>query len=84
MSTTPYLRLHQLEKVSNIDDINRLSDVWDYWQTIVNYPPNLHLINKASLCTRLDNDTLEWTKKIAFSQVLSIYKETHPTTITQH
>lgn len=78
MPAAPYLRLHRLEILSSTSDINRLSGVWDNWQTIVNYPLDLHLLNHTPLCTPLDNDTLEWTKKLAFRQVLSLYQETHP------
>lgn len=79
MSTPPYLRLDGLELISNINDINRLSNVWENWETIVNHsitdPSSLY---QTPLCTQLDNDTLEWTKKLTFMQILSMYKEIHP------
>ena len=78
MSAAPYIRLHGFEKVLNISDINRLSNVWHNWQTMVNNSLDPHSLNHASLCSPLDNDTLEWTKKLAFRQVLSLYKESHP------
>ena len=79
MSTSPYLRLHRLEITSNVNDINRLSNVWENWQTIVtNSLTDPHSLYQAPLCTPLDNDTLEWTKKLTFIQILSMYKEIYP------
>ncbi|SHK13871.1 trypsin-like peptidase domain-containing protein [Desulforamulus aeronauticus] len=79
MSTSPYLRLHRLEITSNVNDINRLSNVWENWQTIVtNSLTDPSSLYQAPLCTQLDNDTLEWTKKLTFIQILSMYKEIYP------
>ena len=79
MSTASYLRLHGLEPISNKNDINRLSTIWDSWKSIVNNPitePNS--IYQTPLCAQLDNETLEWTKKIAFTKILSMYKNANP------
>ncbi len=77
--TSPYIRLHRLEITSNVNDINRLSKIWENWQTILTNsfldPNSLYQI---PLCTQLDNDILEWTKKLAFRQILSMYQEIYP------
>ncbi|SHH91495.1 trypsin-like peptidase domain-containing protein [Desulfosporosinus lacus] len=79
MSTFPYLRLHhRLEILSNTNDIKKLSSVWDNWETIINNSFDSHSLNDAFLCTPLENDTLEWTKKLAFRAILLLYLETHP------
>lgn len=77
-SLTSYIRLSRLEKISNSDKIRRLSSIWDDWQTTVDEAHDPHSLMKAFLCTPFDSDTLEWTKKLAFKQVLLLYQETHP------
>ncbi|MGE7092276.1 trypsin-like peptidase domain-containing protein [Lysinibacillus sp. NPDC048646] len=79
MSTTPYLRLHGLEPIADKDDIKRLSTIWNHWQTIVDNPiTDSYSLYQTPLCGQLDNETLEWTKKITFIKILSMYKKTHP------
>ncbi|MFO1442406.1 trypsin-like peptidase domain-containing protein [Bacillus sp. Bva_UNVM-123] len=79
MSAPPYLRLHRLERISSINDINRLSNIWDLWQTSVHQSQtDSYSLYQTPLCTQLDNDTLEWTKKLAFQQILSMFKKIHP------
>lgn len=79
MPVQAYARLHELERISNIDEINRLAKVWESWETIVNNsvtdPKSLY---QTPLCTQLDNDTLEWTKKLTFLEIISIFKKGHP------
>lgn len=78
-STASYLRLHGLEPISNKKDINRLSAIWESWKDIVNNPiadPNS--LYQTPLCAQLDNETLEWTKKITFTKILSMYKKANP------
>ncbi|QED46919.1 trypsin-like peptidase domain-containing protein [Cytobacillus dafuensis] len=78
-NTTAYLRLNGLEKLSNIDEINRLSKVWENWEPIVNNSiTDPKSLNQTHLCTGLNNDTLEWTKKLTFLQILSMYKKINP------
>ncbi|MED3550994.1 trypsin-like peptidase domain-containing protein [Cytobacillus praedii] len=81
MSTAPYLRLQGFERISNNNDINRLANIWENWQSVVS--PSASSSNSfyhANLCAPLHNDTLEWTKKLTFMQVLSMYTQTHPNT----
>lgn len=78
-ATAPYLRLHGLEPISNKNNINRLSTIWDSWKDIINNPitdPNS--LYQTPLCTQLDNETLEWTKKNTFVKILSMYKMANP------
>ncbi len=78
-SASPYLRLQGLEIVSDLYDINRLSNIWENWKAFFNLsstsPSSLY---EEPLCGQLENDTLEWTKKLSFMQILTIYKKTHP------
>lgn len=79
VSATPYLRLQGFEIISNQVDINRLSNVWENWKPLVNHSiTDSYSIYQTPLCTQLDNDTIEWTKKLTFLQVLTMYKKTHP------
>ena len=79
ISTAPYLRLNGLNPISNKNDINRLSTIWDSWQDLVNNSiTDPYSLYQTPLDTQLDNETLEWTKRIAFIKILSIYKETYP------
>lgn len=81
-SNTPssrYIRLQGLEKLAKLDDINRLAKIWEDWQTSVNASSsNPYAQYQASLCTRLADDTLEWTKKLVFLEIMSIYKKSYP------
>ncbi|WP_285398512.1 trypsin-like peptidase domain-containing protein [Lysinibacillus sp. fls2-241-R2A-57] len=70
-----YLRLHKLEVITNNKDIDRFAELWENWQAAVNNPPILY---KTTLCSRLKNDQLEWTKKLSFQEIIHIYKENHP------
>lgn len=77
--TAPYLRLNGLEPISDKNDINRLSTIWSNWEEIANNPTVIpYSLYQTPLCTQLDNETLEWTKKITFINILSIYKGTYP------
>ncbi|MET4561946.1 serine protease Do [Lysinibacillus parviboronicapiens] len=79
ISTTNYLRLNGLEAITDKNDINRLSTVWHHWQTIVDNPIiDAYSLYQTPLCCQLDNDTLEWTKKINFIKILEIYTKTYP------
>ncbi|HBX23183.1 MAG TPA: serine protease [Desulfotomaculum sp.] len=79
MSTVPYLRLHRLEKLSNQQDVDRLANVWANWQNIIHNSFNDSLaLYETPLGIQLGNDTLEWTMKITFKEIISIYKDTHP------
>lgn len=77
MSASPYLRLHKLEILSDFDDIARLSKVWESWQGIIDQPESLSLY-QTPLGSPLKNDTLEWSKKLAFRQIVSLYKKIQP------
>ncbi|MFJ7952029.1 trypsin-like peptidase domain-containing protein [Lysinibacillus sp. NPDC096418] len=79
LSTAPYLRILGLEPISNKNDINRLSTIWDSWKDIVNNPGiDSYSLYQTPLCTQLENETLEWTKKITFLKIISLYKESYP------
>ncbi|MEG0259866.1 MAG: YceG family protein [Lysinibacillus sp.] len=78
-STTSYLRMHKLEPLTNRDDITRLSTIWDHWHTTINtINTNSHTIFQTPLCSQLDNDTLEWTKKMTFMDIFSVYQKKQP------
>ena len=78
MSSTPYLRLKGLEIISNPSEVNRLSNVWENWEPLVNHSTtDPYSIYQTPLCSQLENDTLEWTKKLTFLQVLTMYKKMH-------
>lgn len=64
-STASYIRLHGLVPIANKNDITRLSESWDYWQGIIDNPiTDSYSLQKTPLCAQLENETLEWTKKI--------------------
>ncbi|EON74441.1 trypsin-like peptidase domain-containing protein [Lysinibacillus sphaericus] len=76
---TSYLRLGGLEAISNKNDINRLANIWDNWQTVIDNPSaDKNLIYQTPLCLVLDNEILEWTKKITFIKIVAMYKKTNP------
>lgn len=77
-STIPYLRLQGLEMISDLEDIKRLSGIWDKWYSKTGNSLDPYSLYEASLGMPLGNDTLEWTKKIAFRYTLLLYQETHP------
>lgn len=76
MSSTPYIRLQGLELIANPTDINRLSSIWDTWEPLVNQS-NPYSIYQTSLCAQLEDDSLEWTKKLTFLQVIDMYRNMH-------
>lgn len=70
-----YLRLHKLEVITNKKDVDRFTELWRNWQVAVNTPT---LLYETPLCSKLQNDRLEWTKKISFQEIIQIYKENQP------
>lgn len=81
MSNSSYLRLHGLERISNPNDINKLTKVWENWQTIVNQSSiDSNAIYQTPLGNPLNSETLEWTKKLTFLQILSMYKKNQSST----
>jgi len=83
ISTAPYLRLHNLEKISHKQDVDRLSNVWKNFKNIVNSSlANSHALYEAPLCIKLGNDTLEWTMKLTFREIITIYEKEHPNSNT--
>ena len=78
MTPAPYLRLHGLQIVSNINDIKRLSSIWENWQAMANSSTDTNSFYQVPLSYPLDNETLEWTKKLTFIQILSLYQQAHP------
>ncbi|MEH7345637.1 trypsin-like peptidase domain-containing protein [Bacillus sp. JJ1532] len=75
----PYLRLQRLEGISNKNEISRLTKVWEEWDAITNVAVmNPHLLHQTPLCSQLNNDSLEWTKKLIFVEILSKYRTLHP------
>ncbi|MBP2240568.1 hypothetical protein J2Z40_001125 [Cytobacillus eiseniae] len=81
LSSAPYLRLQGLEIIANTNDINRLASVWENWKTAASPSTNnSNSFYQTPLCAPLTNETLEWTKKLTFIQVLSMYTQTHPNT----
>lgn len=78
-SYSKYIRLQGLEKLSNSSDISRLSVVLENWQKcVIESASNPYTLYEASLCVRLDDDILEWTKKLLFLEIMSIYKKANP------
>lgn len=57
-----YLRLHRLEVINNKKDADRLSELWENWQVAAD---SMQLLYETSLCGKLANDQLEWTKSLA-------------------
>lgn len=79
ISNSRYMRIEGLEKLSVPNDISRLSKIWEDWQTnTLDSRPNASALYETPLGTRLDNDSLEWTKKLLFVEIISTYKSTHP------
>ncbi|MFE8698678.1 trypsin-like peptidase domain-containing protein [Cytobacillus sp. FJAT-53684] len=78
MTAASYLRLHGLQIVSNINDIKRLSGIWENWQAMVTSSTDTNSFYQVPLSYPLDNETLEWTKKLTFIQILSLYQQAHP------
>lgn len=74
---TPYLRLNKLDVITNKNDVDRLAEIWGNWQTIVDKCAH-RLLYETPLGSKLNNDSLEWTKRLSFMQIISIYKENHP------
>lgn len=70
-----YLRLHRLEVINNKKDADRLSELWGDWQAAAD---SMQLLYETSLCGKLPNDQLEWTKKLSFKKILHLFKEHQP------
>jgi len=70
-----YLRLHRLEVINNKKDADRLSELWGDWQAAAD---SMQLLYETSLCDKLANDQLEWTKKLSFKKILHLFKEHQP------
>lgn len=70
-----YLRLHRLEVINNKKDADRLSELWEDWQVAAD---SMQLLYETSLCGKLANDQLEWTKKLSFKNILHLFKEQQP------
>ena len=70
-----YLRLHKLEVITNKKDVDKFSELWGNWQVMVNNPA---LLYETPLCSKLQKDHLEWTKKISFKEIIRMYKENQP------
>ncbi|WP_042474765.1 trypsin-like peptidase domain-containing protein [Bacillus ndiopicus] len=71
----PYLRLHKLEKITNKAEVDRLMELWENVQATLEHLPSL---DKAPLGSKLNNASLEWTKKLSFKQIIQIYKDSQP------
>lgn len=79
-ATASYIRLHGLEPITNKNAITRLTDCWNLWRVIIDNPiTDSYAISQTHLCAQIANETLEWTKKITFIDILSMYKKTYPT-----
>ena len=72
-----YLRLHRLEVINNKKDADRLSELWEDWQATAD---SMQLLYETSLCGKLANDQLEWTRKLSFKNILHLFKEQQPHT----
>lgn len=76
LSSMPYLRLKKLEVISRLEDIKRLSKVWEDWQPFMKgSTTNPFVFYHVPLCGHLHDERLEWTKKLVFIEVLSMYKK---------
>ncbi|WP_107842099.1 trypsin-like peptidase domain-containing protein [Metasolibacillus meyeri] len=71
----PYLRLHKLEGLTNKAEIDRMMKRWEEWQIAMEHLP---LLDKTPLGNKLNNASLEWTKKLSFKQMIQMLKDSQP------
>lgn len=78
-SSSRYIRLQGLEKLANSSDINRLSVVWENWQRdVIESASNPYALYEAALGVRLEDDILEWTKKLLFLEIMAMNQKANP------
>lgn len=76
---TPYLRLHQLKAISQANELQEYTRIYDGWSALEGAPPEARFAYRFPVS--FGDDMMEWTMKQAFGKTLEVYqRETDNTT----